>query len=433
MKGGTTVRQKRLRQAAAVTGVGAIMAGASLLGSAQAHALTLLGTAPGAVSLTRASGSMSTKPTFATTEACPAGFQGSGTLFLNDPGGGGLDQLASTDDSVTGAFSGAFSNPLSLARAVFPDIAGTTSELVVKCTSGASGLGGSEYVMDTFLTVSAGGGTYSTSGSQPSGPTAATTTTLTASPSPAVVGQNITLTATVAPTAAGSGTPAGAVRFEVGGTAIETAVSLVNGVATTTTMFSAAGEESLSAAYTPSGSTSTGSTGTLSLTVQAAQAGNGAIPIAVAIPATGSFTLTVQTAGTVNLAVSGAHATGPTPPIEVSDTRNTYPGWSLSGQDAAWTGTGTGTAAGSTFSGNQLGWTPTRTALAQGVTLGPTVTPASPGIGTAGAVLASVHAGLGNGFGQSTLGASLNLLIPATAPAGPYTSGLTISAVTSSS
>ena len=37
---------------------------------------------------------------------------------------------------------------------------------------------------------------------------------------------------------------------------------------------------------------------------------------------------------------------------------------------------------------------------------------------------------MGNGYGTTTLGANLTLAIPATAPAGPYTSGLTISAVT---
>jgi len=90
----------------------------------------------------------------------------------------------------------------------------------------------------------------------------------------------------------------------------------------------------------------------------------------------------------------------------------------------------TGTAAGGTFSGNQLGWQPTDTALAPGVTLGSAVTAAAPGLGTA-AVLASAPHGLSNGYGTSTLGANLTLLIPPTAPAGPYTSGLTVSAVTS--
>ena len=66
---------------------------------------------------------------------------------------------------------------------------------------------------------------------------------------------------------------------------------------------------------------------------------------------------------------------------------------------------------------------------AQGVMLFPTVVPAGPGLGSTPAVLASAPAGLGNGFGTTTLGANLELLIPALQAAGDYTSGLSITAV----
>ena len=46
------------------------------------------------------------------------------------------------------------------------------------------------------------------------------------------------------------------------------------------------------------------------------------------------------------------------------------------------------------------------------------------------AVMASAPHGSPNGFGESDLGATLNLAIPASAPAGPYSSNLTITAVT---
>jgi len=149
-------------------------------------------------------------------------------------------------------------------------------------------------------------------------------------------------------------------------------------------------------------------------------------PLAVTIPASGSFTLTVAS-GTVTLAVSGSDATGALNPVTVSDTRNSHPGWSVSGQAADFAGSGT--AAGSVISGNQLGWTPAGTPLGTGVILGGTVTPAGPGLGSTAAVLASAQAGAG--FGTSTLGAGLTLVIPATAPAGDYASSLTVTAVTS--
>jgi hypothetical protein len=431
MKGIPALRLKGLKRVAVLTGVTGLVLGATLLGTSQAHALTVLGSDPGGVSLSPASGPTSTVPTYSTNEACPTGFQGSGTLYISDPGTStpaspNLDQLAPTNNSVASPFSGTDNFSIGTELEVFSDLAGNTAEIVVKCSSGPSATGTSEFVMDTFITFNAAGTSYTTSASAPSGPIT-TTTTLTASPSPAYVGQTVTLTATVA----GSPTPTGTVTFESGGTTIGTGpVTLANGVATTTTTFAATGTESLSAVYTPTSGTSfTTSTGTASLTVNAAPANSGIIPLAVTVPPTGSFSLTVDTTDTVNLTVSGANATGATTPIVVSDTRNTYPGWSVSGEDSSWTGSGS--AAGGTISGNQLGWVPTDTALGTAVTLGGTVAPASPGLGSTAAVLASATAGLGNGYGTSTLGANLTLAIPATAPAGPYTSGLTITAVTS--
>ena len=62
------------------------------------------------------------------------------------------------------------------------------------------------------------------------------------------------------------------------------------------------------------------------------------------------------------------------------------------------------------------------------MTLGSTVDPAAPGLGTTPAVLAAAHAG--SGFGISTLIANLTLAIPAEAAAGTYTGSLSVSAVT---
>jgi ABC-type phosphate transport system substrate-binding protein len=157
-----------------------------------------------------------------------------------------------------------------------------------------------------------------------------------------------------------------------------------------------------------------------------------AIPVAVNVPQGGLFTLTVESGNTVVLTVNGSSniATASTPVAVVSDTRNTYPGWSVSGQ--AGTLTGSGTAAGATMSGDQLGWMPTTSniPLPPGVTLGPAIAPASPGLGTSPALLAADVAGVPNGSGTVFLGADLSLLIPPPQPAGNYTSSLAITAVT---
>ena len=261
-------------------------------------------------------------------------------------------------------------------------------------------------------------------------PAIATITSLNGSPNPAIADVSpVTLTATVA--AAGGARPAGSVQLEVNGTNLgQPATVNADGVATFVEgEFAGTGTVPLSAVFTPAHSTLyAGSAGAFTLTVDPAPPLSGAIPLAAQDPPAGAFTLTVDTTDTVTLAASGNSAAAPTTPITVTDTRNTFPGWSVSGQDASFTGSGT--AAGATIPADQLGWTPTSTGtLPQGVTLGPPVTPADPGLGSAPALLASVPAGIGNGFGATALGAGLTLLIPAAQAAGPYTGTLTITAV----
>jgi hypothetical protein len=78
--------------------------------------------------------------------------------------------------------------------------------------------------------------------------------------------------------------------------------------------------------------------------------------------------------------------------------------------------------------GEDVRWTPIALSVDDGVTLGTTVAPAGPGLGTTAANLASAPAG--GGFGTSTLSANLPLAIPALTRAGRYDSALTLSAVT---
>jgi hypothetical protein len=418
-----TLRAGRLARAAALVAVAGATAGALVLSAGVANAA--VGKDPGAVSLSPASGATSGTPTYATTTACATGFQGSANFRVVLPSGA-TQSIAGTVNAPTAPFSGTLNSSISNIQAAFGLSNGGTYELVVICFSGASETGTQDPEMDEYLTLSSDGTTYTTSATAPSGP-ATTTTSLSAQPNPAQVGATVTLTATEV---ASDGTnPAGSMQFESGGTDIGTAVAVnASGVATTTTTFAAAGTISLSAVFTPTNTTNySGSTGTYSETVTTTNPNSGSEPIAVTVPSTGSFTLTVAT-GTVNLTPNsvGTSAAGNLNPVTVSDTRNTFPGWQVTGQEGTFTGSGT--AAAGTISGNQLGWTPTDTSLGTSVTLGPTVAPASPGLGTTAGVLAQAAAP--NGTGTSVLGASLLLAIPSSTPAGPYAGTLTITAIT---
>ena len=256
----------------------------------------------------------------------------------------------------------------------------------------------------------------------------ATTTSLTASPNPANAGTTVTLTAEES--AADGTNPAGTVQFAADGTDIGSAVNVnASGVATITTTFAATGQITLTAAYFPTSSSYFFSQGTYTETVYpAGTTAAGSEPVTTSIPQEGAFILTVAP-GTVNLTVSGSDstATGTLQDVTVTDTRNYYPGWSVSGQTSSFAGSGT--AAGSTFSGNQLGWVPIAVGtLVDGATLGGTVAPVSPGLGTTAATLASAPANCG--FGTNVMSANLTLDIPPLAAAGPYGSTMTITAVT---
>jgi hypothetical protein len=430
---------QRLKRCAAVAGVGALVVGGAVLGTTQANAaVTQFGTGTGLTlsPATGAAGSATTTTPTYSAAACPTGDNGSATINALDPTTPAGTTIQNINASQVGPpvvpasapFSGSWDQTLASLEGTNGGNninAGVQFEVAIECFSDAQASVGGTYVQSTFVTINADGSF--TANQAMSGPPQAVNLTLTANPNPATSGQTVTLTATTSVSGA-----TGTVQFENNGTNINTTPAQVSGGVATTTFtaptVTTATTESLTAVYTPSGNFTAGTAGALSLPVNPAPANSGTIPLAVSVPASGSFVLTVDSTDLVTLAASGLTASGTTTPITVADSRNSYPGWSVSGQDAAWTGTGT--AAGGTFPGSQLGWQPTDTALAPAVTLGALVNPVTPGLGTA-ATLASVHAGLGNGYGTSTLGAALSLVIPPTAPAGPYTSGLTISAVTS--
>ena len=251
----------------------------------------------------------------------------------------------------------------------------------------------------------------------------ATSLALTAVPGTAQVNQPVTLTATVSPLA-GPTVLAGYVQFDADGTAIGPPVALdSSGVATTTERFMTTGTHAVSAAFTPADPTSfIASAGTNSVTVTP--------PYPLGMPLTmtnlpaGTFTFGGGATGTATLTVNGGTATGAMIPVVVSDTRNTYPGWSVLGQVSDFTAAGTDPDV--PIPGTDLGWAPTSTSLGDGVLLGATVPPVTPGLGTAGAILAVANGS--TGFGTSTLGANLTLVIPPGTPAGSYSAVLTLTA-----
>jgi hypothetical protein len=203
----------------------------------------------------------------------------------------------------------------------------------------------------------------------------------------------------------------------------------VSAPATTTTTFTTAGTYSVEAVYTPTNTTGySGSSDTVSIPVEAAgslPATGSPVPITVTIPTSGTLTVTVvNTAVPLAVNSAGTVATGTLGNVTVTDTRNTFPGWSVSGQQSTFTEAAPGTA---TIAGDQEGWVPAAVGtLGSGVTLGPTIAPGtSPGgLGDTGGVLFSATPG--NGEGTNVANAALTLDIPAGTPAGSYSGSLSV-------
>jgi hypothetical protein len=145
----------------------------------------------------------------------------------------------------------------------------------------------------------------------------------------------------------------------------------------------------------------------------------GTVGLSLTIGATGTFTVTIPTTtATLTPNSAGTQATGNLGTVTVTDTRNSYLGWAVYGEETA---NFTSTTTSFTIPSDNLGWTPAGT-VEGGATLGP----ASADIGaTAGpAVLAEALAGAG--VGTDTLNPALTLTIPAGTPAASYTGGVVI-------
>jgi hypothetical protein len=387
------------------------------------------GSQPGALTLSPSSGASTLTPTWSTSSACPAGFQTNATLSVMADDG--TEQQISVP--VIGALVGApFNGTLEASMGDILSVAGPageTYEFVVDCHATA-GLRG-ELVQSTFVTYSADGSSWTSSGTAPTGPTGpvATTTSLSANPTTALQGASVALTATV--TGAGA---AGNVEFFSGADSLGTS-PVASGKATMSVSSLAVGVDPITAKFEPTDSTAfSGSTSSaVNVTIVASNGDNGTETINVNVPLSeGVFTMTVSpNAVQLTDAVNNGtkfESTGALSPVTVSDGRQqSKPGWSISGQVSDFT------SGSNTIDGNDLGWAPAITTpnSANDVTAGAAITAGSnPGLKQGGAL---AKAAAGAGIGTTVLGANFDLQFPVDTQPGAYGATLTVTAIESAS
>jgi hypothetical protein len=160
-------------------------AGAVLLTAG--FALAGVGSEPGDLVLSPASGPLSTDATWSTTVACPSSFQGSANIY-EYAGTTSFGLISSFNDSVTAPFSGLFDGSVGalLGNAGFSGSAPGTAEFVVVCYSGSSGSGSATNAMSEFVSVAAGATTYTTSSSVSGSPGPSMSASASTSPSPSI-------------------------------------------------------------------------------------------------------------------------------------------------------------------------------------------------------------------------------------------------------
>jgi Bacterial Ig-like domain (group 3) len=446
MKGTPIIKLKSLSvgRKALLAGVATATVGLAMLGGTAAYAAAPLGNSAGNVAITATSGgtALTTGSTttaglwYKTLTGCPAGSQGSGALTAVNSDGVNTTLISPVTNGTASPWVGQLNSTFKQIQTLTGVGAGQTDELVVDCNSQQSLLGNDVFAQDIWVTYSADGSTFTISNTPPSGP-ANTTVVVTATPNPAQIGSTVTLNATVTANT-GSATPAGTVQFQVGGTAVGGAVTLSSaGTASTTTTFTAAGPQSVTAVYTPATGTNFAGSTSAAFTenVTTANPNSTGELITVSVAPSGSFTFSGTTNATAALTESGLTATGTMVPVSVTDTRtglapnasvpslvngyNGYPGWSVVGQATDFTAPNSHPAG--LISASNFNWTPTTPATGD-FTLGSASTT---GLGTA-QTLASAAAGHGNG--AFSFGAGLSLTVPASAPAGAYSSTLTLTA-----
>jgi len=157
----STRAAKKLSRSTIVAGAVGLAAGAGLLTAGSA--LASGGLEPGNLTLTPASGAISLAPTFATTDACPPGYQGSAQVSIFEANGTFISRISDVVPLPIAAFHGSLEGNIGeiLKYAGVP--AGGTSQWAVGCYSQGAGTGPVKWVQYTLVKLSADGKSYSIS------------------------------------------------------------------------------------------------------------------------------------------------------------------------------------------------------------------------------------------------------------------------------
>jgi len=149
------------RRAVLILGATGVIAGAAVM--AAAPALAGVGSEPGNLKFSPASGALTVTPTWSTTDGCPAGYQKSAQMAIFNASGVLLSRISPVAYDVTHSFSGTLDGNLSAILRYANVSGGGTLEFAVGCYTLVGGTGEVKWIQSTLVTASAGGTSYTTS------------------------------------------------------------------------------------------------------------------------------------------------------------------------------------------------------------------------------------------------------------------------------
>jgi hypothetical protein len=159
---------RRFRRAVLLCALVGITTWAGLATAGLAQAAN--GSEPGNLILTPASGASTSRPTWSTTDGCPAGHQGSAEVSEFDSNGTLASRISIVvNGGLTAAFRGTFDGNIGALLRVTDIKKGGAVKFAVGCYSLEGGTGSVMFVQSTMVTLSSAGTSYTTSSSGTSG------------------------------------------------------------------------------------------------------------------------------------------------------------------------------------------------------------------------------------------------------------------------
>jgi hypothetical protein len=122
-----------------------------------------VGSEPGNVKFSPASGAIESQPTWSTTDACPEGNRASAQLAIFSQSGQFLSLISPVAYGVSKPFSGTLDGTLAAILRFAKVDSGKSLEFVVGCYNQVGGTGSVKWIQSTQVTLSSSGGSFTTS------------------------------------------------------------------------------------------------------------------------------------------------------------------------------------------------------------------------------------------------------------------------------